>query len=719
MIASSLRVSSRRLTGLAVRPWAILLALLLATAPAVLLAESGLKKHKKPAPVKTESSPLTERERALHALNRLTFGPRPGDVDTVMAMGVDKWIDLQLNPEKIADSALEVQLQDYPAMQMPLPELIQKFPSAALIRAVAEGKRPYPADPVERAIYQNQVADYEQRKEKQAELARQQASVAPPAGAQPQIGMNMQGTAGSGTQDAASSGANNGIKTHTWKLLADLDSTGVLNLPPDQRWNKLVAMKPEEFRSFMQGLRPQERLQLTGGMTPQQEEIVYALINPTQLVTGELLQTRLLTDIYSERQLQAVMTDFWLNHFNVYLRKGPLASWYLIDYERNVIAPHAMGKFEDLLVATAESPAMLFYLDTRESVGPDSLAAMRARMNPRNKNQALGLNENYGREVMELHTIGVDSGYTQRDVTEVSKVFTGWTIQDGPDGGRFVFNERRHEPGPKYVLGRTIQENGLQEGLEVLHMLASSPATAHHISRQLAVRFVSDDPPEALVDRMADTYMRTGGDIREVLRTMFFSPEFWSRDAYRAKVKTPEEFVISAVRASQGDIVRPAPLLNAMNELGMPFFGCQTPNGYSWMAAGWVNTGDLLNRMNLALALAGNRLGTEMDLDALLKIDQPNAESVEQKETALEDDFLEAPLSVHARDAVLAQVTAESDSMVAPAPPGKPQGRGEALQRRAAVVQMIGIPAPVRAPQDRQAAMLAGLLLGSPDFQRK
>ena len=421
------------------------------------------------------------------------------------------------------------------------------------------------------------------------------------------------------------------------------------------------------------------------------------------------------------------MTDFWLNHFNVYLRKGPLAPWYLVDYERNIVAPRAMGKFEDLLVATAQSPAMLFYLDNHASIGPDSQAAVRARMNPKNKNQDPGLNENYGRELMELHTLGVDGGYTQKDVTEVAKVFTGWTIQDGADGGQFVFNDRRHEPGPKYVLGKTIQDGGEREGMEVLHMLATSPATAHHLSQELAVRFVSDNPPPELVDRMAQTYLHTGGDIREVLRTMFHSPEFWSADAYRVKVKTPEEFVISAVRASQGEVVRPAQLLNAMNELGMSFFGCQTPNGYSWKADGWVNTGDLLDRMNLALALASNRQGTELDLDALLKADNPGAQLVDQKETELEQAFLEEPLSDQTRSAVLNQVAAgvgpagpaRAQPLGAGMNPAKGQGKGAALERRAAMVQMIDLPEAIPPPQDNQAAVLAGLLLGSPDFQKK
>ena len=284
------------------------------------------------------------------------------------------------------------------------------------------------------------------------------------------------------------------------------------------------------------------------------------------------MQAKLLRAIYSERQLEEVMTDFWFNHFNVFIGKG--ADRYLVtSYERDVIRPHALGKFEDLLVATAKSPAMLFYLDNWLSVGPDSdiargipqesayhasrrralPARRRAQVKGKGKAQS-GLNENYGRELMELHTLGVNGGYTQQDVTEVARVLTGWTIDQPQKGGGFKFEERMHEPGDKIVLGHKIKQHGEKEGMEVLHMLAHHPSTAHFICTKLAMRFVSDDPPPALVDRMAQTFLKKDGDIREVLKTMFKSPEFWSDDAYRAKVKTPLEFVVSAVRATGADV---------------------------------------------------------------------------------------------------------------------------------------------------------------------
>jgi uncharacterized protein (DUF1800 family) len=732
-------LSSRSTAGRLTRALTGCLILSLVQDPLTLLAASSAGWHSKRAPA---AQPLTEQERAMHALNRLTFGPRPGDLERIQAIGVKQWVEMQLNPEQIDDSLLDARLQSFPAMRLSQQDLLQAFPSAAVVRAVADGKVPLPSDRVERAIYQNQVVAYEEKRQKQAqEAAARQPGSEPIAGAEttgqaapstmapPAPADNGQENAKASEsvmadamalEDVASSPS---ITVHEQKLYADLASTQIVNLSPDQRLERLVSMKPGQIRGFIKGLTPEERVQLTAGMTAQQKETVVALLNPTLLVAGELLQARLVTDIYSQRQLQSVMTDFWLNHFNVYLKKGQFAPWYLVDYQQNVIAPRAMGKFEDLLVATAKSPAMLFYLDNHTSIGPHSLAAERAQANPAAKNRDPGLNENYARELMELHTLGVDGGYTQKDVTEVAKVFTGWTIEEPRKGAAFTFNERRHEPGPKYVMGQSIQENGEQEGLAVLHQLATSPATAHHLSQQLAERFVSDTPPPALVDRMAKTYLHTDGDIRQVLRTMFTSPEFWSREAYRAKVKTPEEFVISAVRATGGEVERPAVVLNAMNQLGMPFFGCQTPNGYSWAPAGWVNSGDLISRINIALALASHKLGTATDLDALMKIKGPDAASAAEKETRLESVFLDGELNAQARQTVLQQ----ADELAAQGPialPGsdlsKPRAKQPgALPIRAAFVQVMDLATPIPAPADKQAALVAGLLLGSPDFQKR
>jgi uncharacterized protein (DUF1800 family) len=710
------------------RFWTVLLISAVVSSPAIL---SASKRHSRNTKMKTVESPLTDEQRAMHALDRLTFGPRPGDLEKVEAQGVEQWIAMQLDPEKIDDSSLRTELANYPAMQMRQQDLVKDFPSGEVIRAVGDGKIGLPRDPVERAIYQNQVASYLERKQKQAE----EAALRPPAAGDVQAmkaGSALKATPEPApeptpgvTMNPSASLASPSEEVNEQKVFADLQGTQIVNLPPDQRLNKLVGMQPEEFRTFLKDLTKEQRAQFADGMTPQQKETVYALANPTALVTGEVMQTRLLTDIDSQRQLQAVMTDFWLNHFNVYLRKGELAPWYLADYQQNVIAPRAMGKFEDLLVATAESPAMLFYLDNHTSIGPHSIAALRAQMNPATRRRDPGLNENYGRELMELHTLGVDGGYTQKDVTEVAKVFTGWTIEDPRKGGGFVFDERRHEPGPKYVLGHTIQENGQREGLEVLHLLATNPATAHFLSLELAIRFVSDTPPPALVDRIAKTYLATGGDIREVLRTMFASPEFWSRDSYRAKVKTPEEFVISAVRATGGEVLRPALVLNAMNELGMPFYGCQSPNGYAWTASAWVNTGDLLNRMNIALALSSHGLGTMTDMDALMQTAEPGitpeALPLSGKERDLEKIFLNGQLTSEARDAVLQQVGEQQGAgTTAVSPQARPApGAKQGIVRKAALIQMTELAGPIPPPADKEAALLAGLLLGSPEFQER
>jgi uncharacterized protein (DUF1800 family) len=355
-------------------------------------------------------------------------------------------------------------------------------------------------------------------------------------------------------------------------------------------------------------------------------------------VVEELAMAKTLRAVYSERQLQQVMDDFWFNHFNVFAGKGEV-KWYLTSYEREVIQPHAFGKFRDLVTATAQSPAMLFYLDNFMSADPNAaqrLAAERAmhqqmRRRPygypprpqpqqgQNKKQQRGLNENYGRELMELHTLGVDGGYTQKDVTEVARAFTGWTIEKPREFPQFKFDERLHDSDPKLVLGNKIHAGGIKDGEEVIALLAKNPNTARFISTKLARRFVSDTPPPALVDRMSKTFQKSDGDIREVLRTMIYSPEFWSRDAVRAKVKTPFELVVSSVRALGTEVDTPMPLVGWIGRIGEPLYQCQPPTGYSDKAETWVNTGSLLNRLNFSLALAGNKVrGSRSDVNALL-----------------------------------------------------------------------------------------------------
>ncbi len=352
------------------------------------------------------------------------------------------------------------------------------------------------------------------------------------------------------------------------------------------------------------------------------------------VVLIELSQQKLLRAAYSERQLQEVLVDFWFNHFNVDARKGA-DRFLLTEYERETIRPHVLGRFRDLLGATAKSPAMLFYLDNWMSADPngphadargDAFRVNRSgrerfrgsfpqmdQAAARKKNAPKGLNENYGRELMELHTLGVDGGYTQKDVTEVARAFTGWTIQTPRLGGSFRFDPRLHDPGEKVVLGRVIKAGGGEgDGEQVLDILARHPSTARFIATALVRRFVSDTPPPVLVDRAAARFRQTDGDLREVMRTILTSPEFLSPESYGAKTKTPLEFVVSSIRAT-GAVMATAqdalPLVRELRELGMPLYSCQPPTGYKDTADAWVNTGALVGRMNFALDLASNKVG--------------------------------------------------------------------------------------------------------------
>jgi uncharacterized protein (DUF1800 family) len=668
--------------------------------------------------------------RVLHALNRMTFGPRPGEISAVETMGLNRWFEMQLTPAAIDDSGLEARMAQYPAMGLTIAQLEARYPGPGEIRQIEAGKMELPSDPTLRTMVADQVAFYKMKKTQQAGKT---ATAASPEGAGngAATGANAIQTAIAGGEkpmvaaadgeDAAAAAADDSAmgpgfpKELTRKILA---------MAPDQRFQAVMVLNPDELVQFRQSLKGGEAVQLAAGLAPWQRETLEALPGSLRMVALEETESRVMRDVYSERQLEAVMTDFWLNHFNVYVRKNQQEPYLIPTYER-VVRAHALGNFEELLVATAESPAMLEYLDNARSIGADSQAAQRVKkvqeMRPDAKlpkGASAGLNENYGRELMELHTLGVNGGYTQADVTQVAKVFTGWTIDK--DSKEFGFNERRHEPGSKMVLGQKIKEDGVNEGLEVLHMLATSPATAHFICEKLAVRFVSDTPPPALVDRMAASFLASKGDIKTVLRTMWSSPEFWSADAVRAKVKTPEEFVVSAVRASGVEVTNPAALVASEAKLGMPIYGMQTPNGYGWKAEDWVNTGALVSRMNFALVLSGGRIpGAQTEWAGELGIAAPGVvkagyapEDVAAKERRLEGLLLGDPVSERTRQTVLAQ--AENDAVTEQAEAqfdlkgggGRYQGKGLAAGAKTAV-------------DDPQAAVMAGLLLGSPEFQRR
>lgn len=334
-----------------------------------------------------------------------------------------------------------------------------------------------------------------------------------------------------------------------------------------------------------------------------------------RLVLAELSEAKLLRAIYSDRQLEAVLTDTWFNHFNVFAGKGPTGS-YVTAYERDAIRPHVFGRFRDLLGATARHPAMLFYLDNWENVDPEAgerfagLAARRAARRPAEATRRTprGLNENYARELLELHTLGGDGGYTQADVVAVARAFTGWTMQPR-EGSGFRFVPLLHDRGAKTVLGHTLPAGrGIEDGEAVLDLLAAHPSTARRVARMLATRFVSDTPPEALVERAAARFLATSGDLREVVRVIVTSPEFFANDTIGTKLKTPLEFVASALRASGADVRSARPLTRILRDLGMPLYFCQPPTGYDDTATTWAASGALVSRVNFAADLEAGRV---------------------------------------------------------------------------------------------------------------
>ncbi len=685
-----------------------------------------------------QSAELQGDARILHALNRFTFGPRPGDLAAVRSVGLDKWFEQQLHPAAIDQVDLNTRLAQFPAMQWNPEDLLFRIPSNAIIRQAIDGKAPVPERGALHAVYENQIYRIAQKRQEKAQknetvLGQQGLTATPTPGAMMAAAPSTRETENAEsatpmTRDpfTAPSGVADAGKSMTMPSApstppptgnqAEIDA--ILNLPPLQRLYRVATMHQPEFDDFFKSLKPLQRVELESGLTPDQREVLGALENPERLVVEELIAQRLTRDIYSNAQLQEVMTDFWLNHFNVYLRKNEATPYYLVSFERDVIRPRALGKFEDLLEATAHSPAMLLYLDNAESIGPDSLAAQRAEMAAarrpgQQKKKREGLNENYARELMELHTVGVNGGYTQADVTQVARILTGWTVERPQRGGAFQFEPNRHEPGTKKALGQKFKENGEMEGRELLHYLATRPATAQFISRKLAIRFVSDDPPQSLIDRMANTYLSSGGDISAVLRTMYHAPEFWSTGAYRAKVKTPLEYVVSAVRASDANIQNLRPIANELRTLGMPLYGCVPPTGYNWQASTWVSTGALVDRMNFALGLAANRLQgittswNPPDDDSPATILATEAVTPDAEEARLESSLVTGGISETTRAAVLQQFQQQNAQMLkSPAPQPIAVQAQPSLRAQAAALE-------------REDQVLAGLLLGSPEFQRR
>jgi uncharacterized protein (DUF1800 family) len=537
-----------------------------------ILAYAG---QKNAAPSRQFQKSLSADQRILQALNRLTFGARPGDVQEVKSLGLKKWIDRQLHPDDIAENpTLAQKLKTLDTLTMSGAELVRNYPTPQMVRQMVNGQLPFPTDPDRKLMLTKLMERFEQRQAKGGDAAAA-AAVANAKAMSDLVSPQQLRSLRQGTAQ---------------QRLAAFQAL------PGEKQDEAIAAMPQGLRQGLFVLAPPElrrRIEMANG--------------PQQMVARDLTEGKLLRAVYSNRQLDEVLTDFWFNHFNVYLDKG--ADRYLVTaYERDVIRPHVLGKFKDLLEATAKSPAMLFYLDNWQSVGPDAPQA-------RGKKGARGLNENYGRELLELHTLGVDGGYTQADVTEAARCFTGWTILQPQRGGEFVFNQRVHDDGEKTFLGVRIPPGGgIGDGEKVLDMVAHHPATAHFIARTLAMRFVADDPPASLVDRMAETFRKTDGDLRAVMKTMLESREFFSQGAYRGKLKSPLEVVASAVRAVHGEVDYAFPLANQVAQLGQPLYRKQEPTGYSNSSQEWLNSGGLLARMNFALQLADNKIpGVKVD----------------------------------------------------------------------------------------------------------
>ncbi|MEO6196051.1 MAG: DUF1800 domain-containing protein [Thermoanaerobaculia bacterium] len=645
---------------------------------------------------------LTEKQAAAHLLNRFAFGSRPGEVDAVVKMGLDRWLERQLGAN-LPDGKVQEDLRALPALGMSTAEIFKTYPPVGLV-------------------------------------------------------------------------------------LIQAKEAGVI--PDDVKKGDLKKKENEEQRSALK-----EKVMAFAakqGYHPQKE------------LLGQLMTQKLVRAVESENQLEEVMTDFWYNHFNVSLTDNK-ARPFLLSYERDAIRPHALGNFRDLLKATAKSPAMLVYLDNAQSTaaedepttmtdemgrtprrrarfggrgfgrsnvetegfgGAGMLSARQNRLArspqaPKRKQQQ-GVNENYARELMELHTLGVDGGYSQQDVGEVARAFTGWTIlpvrakareaaetrlaraeRSGGLGfhqeGDFLFRADRHDAAAKTILGTHLPAGrGIEDGEAVLDLLAAQRATARHIATKLAVRFVSDHPPQALVDRLTEVYLKTGSDTRRLVAAIAESPEFWSRDAVGAKIKSPFELAASALRATGGEVGDPRELLKWINRMGQPLYAYQAPTGFPDRAEAWVNTGSLLNRMNFGLQLAANRVkGVSLDLPALNKGREPAS-----REEGLRTY---AALLMPGRDltATLKLLTpmvadpnlAKRVDQAAPKDTGKTAKKGdpdedlldaspEMATRMPQTIKVRGrLGDEPKTPVDRHAPtpleQVVGVILGSPEFQRR
>jgi uncharacterized protein (DUF1800 family) len=601
---------------------------------------------------------LTEQEAALHLLNRFTFGPKPGQVEEVVKQGLENWFLEQLQPAK-DNEKVRVKLSSYTALSMPTDSIVNTYlqPAQLLRLAIAKG-------------------------------------------------------------------------------YIDKDSVDKTDRP-----------------AYREALK---KLQADYGFRPLQE------------LQRELINQKVIRAVYNDAQLQEVLTDFWFNHFNVSLTKNQVQQ-LVLPYERDAIRPNVLSNFSSILFATAKHPAMLLYLDNAlsisndneyakrqlkaaqrlldlnaakkmlaaASVSEDSMQKMDAMENQMStqikKRKSQGLNENYAREVMELHTLGVNGGYTQSDVTELARALTGWGVkpmyEEGPLAKRFsnippaqllrrglqvedcfLYSGEKHDENAKTILGKTFPANGgYNEGMEALAMLASHPATARFIATKLAAKFIADEPPTAVVDEMTKTFLRSKGDIKEVLLTMVMHPDFWTKAKEKEKIKSPFELAVSAVRATGTEVAAPYQVFTWSEKMGQKFYFYQAPTGFPDKANFWINTGSLLNRMNFGMAIAAQKIpGFKTNLLALNQNHEP--ESVEEALQIYTKLLLPVANQKENSERIMSIVRAQNiDQKIASAT--KDTGGMQDMQKES-MSDMNNTPL-------KSMAQVVGVIIGSPAFQRK
>ena len=675
----------------------------------------------KPQTAKTSAArlkSLSEDQKILHVLNRLGYGARPGDVEKVKQIGIEKYIEQQLNSSQISDPVAESKVKNLEVLRLSNAELFAGYPNGAGVLSVLSRENG------------KSVRQLKAERRGAAEMKQ--------------------------TEGAA------------------------MMKPGDNMAENMQEMSQADRQKYRQQINQLYRK--------------YDLRQPNQ-ITQQLNASRILRAVYSERQLQEQMVDFWTNHFNVFAGKAA-TRWFLPEYDRDVIRPNALGNFRELLTATAKSPAMLFYLDNFQSVAENNNQnangrnvrlmerieknggalppRQRERMKERlgltdeqldqrlkqmqqraanQKKQRRGINENYARELMELHTLGVDGGYTQKDIQEIARAFTGWTIvdprgyrrvaaklgdeeaergmrgmqrlaglPDGAESGTFFFNERQHDKGEKTILGQKIPAGGgIEDGLKVIDILVKHPSTAKFIARKLAVKFVSDNPSEELVNRVAAAFQKSNGDVKTTLRALFASPEFFAPENYRAKIKTPFEVLASAIRTLGAD-TNASPAMQAMlAKMGEPLYGYQAPTGYPDTAEDWVNTGALLERLNFGLAIAANRIpGTRVDLTRFAGKDPDNKEKVMET-------FLSVVLHGEVSDATKATLKKQLNQTLPEVKLTAVADTEDAMMENASMMQgggkgrrgQNGANRLLPASGNPEVIKIVGLILGSPEFQRQ